>query len=170
MSNAKLADTDFTAERLNVRVIQQNSDPNGLSSNGTRLLLSKEEEAKMKARIREWQKELSIPRRPPWTTTSTAEQIDKNEREAFLDWRRHLATIEEGQDDLILTPFERNIEVWRQLWRVIERSRILVQIVDARNPLLYRCEDLERYVEEVSGEKVNVLLINKADYLTRRQR
>ena len=27
-------------------------------------------------------------------------------------------------DNLLLTPFERNIEVWRQLWRVLERSRV----------------------------------------------
>ena len=35
------------------------------------------------------------------------------------------------------TPFEKNIEVWRQLWRVLERSDMLLQIVDARNTLLY---------------------------------
>ena len=28
-------------------------------------------------------------------------------------------------------------QVWRQLWRVLERSDMAVQIVDARNPLLY---------------------------------
>lgn len=38
-------------------------------------------------------------------------------------------------NDLLLTPFERNLEVWRQLWRVVERCDLVVQIVDARNPL-----------------------------------
>ena len=28
----------------------------------------------------------------------------------------------------MLTPFEKNIEVWRQLWRVLERSDIVVQV------------------------------------------
>lgn len=28
----------------------------------------------------------------------------------------------------MLTPFERNLEVWRQLWRVLERSDIVVQV------------------------------------------
>ena len=46
----------------------------------------------------------------------------------------------------------------------------MVQIVDARNPLLFRCEDLENYVKEVNKNKVNVLLINKADFLTQAQR
>uniref|UniRef100_A0A3B4ZM32 Large subunit GTPase 1 homolog n=1 Tax=Stegastes partitus TaxID=144197 RepID=A0A3B4ZM32_9TELE len=76
----------------------------------------------------------------------------------------------EEEQKLILTPFERNLEFWRQLWRVIERSDVVVQIVDARNPLLFRCLDLESYVKEVSAEKVNMLLVNKADLLTREQR
>lgn len=69
-----------------------------------------------------------------------------------------------------MTPFERNLDFWRQLWRVIERSDIVVQIVDARNPLLFRCEDLECYVKEIDDEKENVILINKADLLTAEQR
>ena len=49
-------------------------------------------------------------------------------------------------------------------------SDIVVQIVDARNPLLFRCEDLETYTKEVSEDKLNLLLINKADHLTEEQR
>ena len=45
---------------------------------------------------------------------------------------------------MVLTPFERNLELWRQLWRVLERSQVLVQILDARNPLLFRSLDLEK--------------------------
>jgi large subunit GTPase 1 len=45
-----------------------------------------------------------------------------------------------------------------------------VQIVDARNPLLFRTEDLERYVLEVDPEKRNLLLVNKADLMTVEQR
>ena len=69
-----------------------------------------------------------------------------------------------------MTPFERNLEVWRQLWRVIERSDLVVQIVDARNPLLFRTEDLEKYVLEVDPDKRNLLLVNKADLMTLEQR
>lgn len=45
-----------------------------------------------------------------------------------------------------------------------------MQIVDARNPLLFRTEDLERYVLEVDPEKRNLLLVNKADLMTLEQR
>lgn len=73
-------------------------------------------------------------------------------------------------NDLLMTPFERNLEVWRQLWRVIERSDLVVQIVDARNPLMFRSEDLENYVKDVDPSKKNLLLVNKADMMTTTQR
>ena len=91
------------------------------------------------------------------------------ETESFLKWRRNLAEIEESYD-ATLTPYEKNIEVWRQLWRVVERSDIVIQIVDSRNPLLFQSEDLEKYVKEVDSSKENFLLLNKADLLTKKQR
>lgn len=42
--------------------------------------------------------------------------------------------------------------------------------MDARNPLLFRCKDLEAYTKEVSSHKDNLILINKADFLTEKQR
>lgn len=41
-------------------------------------------------------------------------------------------------EELLITPYEKNLDFWRQLWRVIERSDVVVQIVDARDPLLFR--------------------------------
>ncbi|RUS69313.1 hypothetical protein EGW08_022930 [Elysia chlorotica] len=76
----------------------------------------------------------------------------------------------EEKDHIQLTPYEKNLDFWRQLWRVIERSDVVVQIVDARNPLLFRCEDLETYVKQVDPRKSVMLLINKADFLTEHQR
>lgn len=35
---------------------------------------------------------------------------------------------------------------------------------------MFRCEDLERYVLEVDENKLNLILCNKADFLTPRQR
>lgn len=95
--------------------------------------------------------------------------MQSKEREEFLEWRRSLAMLQEVEE-LMLTPYEKNLEFWRQLWRVVERSDVIVQIVDARNPLLFRCEDLEAYVKEVDSKKMNLILINKADFLTEEQR
>ena len=69
---------------------------------------------------------LRLPRRPAWSEEQSAEAVDAQERGAFVEWRRALAAVEEGER-LVLTPFEKNLEVWRQLWRVLERSHIVVQ-------------------------------------------
>ena len=162
LSTAELAGTDFTAEKLNnVKVIHTDQrNPYLLSAAEERSAFRKQAANKNR---------LTVPRRPAWDERTTPPELDKKERASLLEWRRGLAELQET-DDLLMTPFERNIEVWRQLWRVIERSDLVVQIVDARNPLLFRSEDLENYVKEVNPKKNNLLLVNKADMMTFRQR
>ena len=92
---------------------------------------------------------MRIPRRPEWTRDMTAEELQERERLrsvmarparrrgrvtpwrsspslpcappfSFLEWRRSLSELQDNAD-LLLTPFERNLDFWRQLWRVIER-------------------------------------------------
>lgn len=132
-------------------------------------LLTKDEKKKVLEAHEKNKGFLKIPRRPKWDSTTTGQDLQATEREEFLEWRRGLAMLQEAEG-LILTPYEKNLEFWRQLWRVVERSDIVVQIVDARNPLLFRCEDLENYVKEIDSKKINLILINKADFLTDRQR
>ncbi|KAH8835699.1 hypothetical protein DL96DRAFT_1666368 [Flagelloscypha sp. PMI_526] len=165
-NTAQLAETDFTAERRNVKIIPQNAAP---SHNP--YLLDEAEEKSTLLKHEENKGKLRVPRRPPWIKKMTTVELDRQEKAAFLDWRRGLAQLQDN-DHLLLTPFERNLEVWRQLWRVLERSHLVVQIVDARNPLNFRCEDLEKYVLDIegAGKRKNLLLINKADLLTVKQR
>eukprot|EP00049_Salpingoeca_infusionum_P018115 m.355830 g.355830 ORF g.355830 m.355830 type:complete len:674 (+) comp17352_c0_seq1:64-2085(+) len=160
LTTAALAGTEFTAEKLNVHVVTQ-IENEALPSAEKRKARAKAEKENLER--------LRIPRRPAWTRETTAEELQYLERESFLEWRRELADLEETTD-VLLTPFERNLDFWRQLWRVIERSDVVVQIVDARNPLLFRCVDVELYVNEVDPQKLNLLLINKADLLTVGQR
>ena len=162
LSTAELAGTDFTAEKMNnVKVIHTGQrNPYLLSPAEERSAIKKQAAKKNR---------LTVPRRPQWDETTTPQELDQQERASLLDWRRGLADLQENED-LLMTPFERNLEVWRQLWRVIERSDLVVQIVDARNPLLFRSEDLEKYVKEVNPTKNNLLLVNKADMMTLDQR
>jgi large subunit GTPase 1 len=162
LATAELAGTDFTAEKMdNVKIIHTDQkNPYLLSAQEERVVLGKHKQHKAR---------LTVPRRPKWDSSTTPEELDRKERDSFLNWRRGLAELQEN-NDLLMTPFERNIEVWRQLWRVIERSDLVVQIVDARNPLLFRSADLENYVKDVDPKKENLLLINKADMLTQKQR
>jgi large subunit GTPase 1 len=162
LSTAELAGTDFTAEKMNnVKIIHRDQK--------NPYLLSAAEERATVRKQKENRERLTVPRRPQWDEKTTPQELDLRERESLLQWRRGLAELQEN-NDLLMTPFERNLEVWRQLWRVIERSDLVVQIVDARNPLLFRSEDLESYVKEVDPKKNNLLLVNKADMMTLEQR
>ncbi|CAG0890243.1 unnamed protein product, partial [Cyprideis torosa] len=156
---ADLADSDFTAERRNVTLVS--------STTAFQQLLT--ERVKSEKIRRSHSSLVRIPRRPFWESNTTPDELVKLEKEAFLEWRRSLATLAD-EEGACLTPYEKNLEFWRQLWRVVERSDVVVQILDARNPLLFRCPDLEKYVREVKSSKMNVLLLNKADFLTYSQR
>lgn len=165
LSTAEMSGKDFTTERTAaIRVVQH------ATSAPQNAQLSKEESEQLIQQHYDNAGKLTVPRRPKWTKEMTAVELDRLEKEAFLAWRRSLAQLQENPElRLAITPFERNIEVWRQLWRVIERSDLVVQIVDARNPLLYRSEDLDKYTRSF-GTKNTLLLVNKADLLTDNQR
>lgn len=130
--------------------------------------------------------ELCVPRRPAWDESTTPQELQAKEELAFLEWRRAIAYKEEEllrqqqmqqqkqphqliQDTTTATPFEKNLQVWRQLWRVLERSSCLLQLVDARNPLFYLSHDLRDYAQ-VSLGKPMMVLVNKSDYLSAKQR
>ncbi|KAK0551397.1 hypothetical protein OC845_002204 [Tilletia horrida] len=207
LSTAQLAQTDFTAERRNITVVSAPGGMPGSGSDRTKwnpYLLSDDEERNLLAAQRDHAERLRVPRRPEWDQSTTPPQLASLEAESFLDWRRSLAILQDGPQGagigssvpaggFVLTPFERNIEVWRQLWRVVERSHLIVQIVDARNPLRFRCEDLEKYVAQLRGgmggeggiqyvqsedqdegdeygKRRTLLLINKSDLLDYKQR
>ena len=165
LAMAELGDRDFTAERRGAVVVSMGdgSDPNADPSASAE---ERERERQLASPPRRRRDKLKVPRRPPWTRETPPEVLDQNERRAFLEWRRALASVEEDER-LTLTPFEKNLEIWRQLWRVCERSDIVVQVVDARDPLFYRCPDLEAFVKELdAGRKKTMLLLNKADLLS----
>lgn len=127
---------------------------------------------------------LPIPKRPAWDKNTTAAELREREENSFLIWRREIAKREEGErsrleaqmndgdflapSSMAATPFERNLEVWRQLWRTLERSDCVFLIVDARWPDFYAPRDLLAYVSRL-GKKA-VVVINKADFLKQPQR
>ncbi len=159
MHVAQMSGTEFIAERSSPLIVSS-----GCIVNTSRFQTISE--AKKEEPQQEW---IRIPRRPKWTTSTAAHQLQNEEHDFFLEWRREIARIEDS-NHFILTPFERNLEVWRQLWRVVEACHVIIQIVDARNPLLFYCEDLKTYISEIDTSKRMILLVNKADFLSEEQR
>ncbi|KAK3788028.1 hypothetical protein RRG08_051102 [Elysia crispata] len=160
LTTAEMAGKDFTAERQNIQIVTNPGQGKRLTEADLREISQAQTTHKAL---------LQIPRRPHWDENTTKENLLLMERDSFTNWRRQLKQLEE-KEHIQLTPYEKNLDFWRQLWRVIERSDVVVQIVDARNPLLFRCEDLETYVRQVDPRKSVMLLINKADFLTKHQR
>eukprot|EP00271_Cylindrocystis_brebissonii_P001093 TRINITY_DN11344_c0_g1_i1.p1 TRINITY_DN11344_c0_g1~~TRINITY_DN11344_c0_g1_i1.p1 ORF type:complete len:824 (+),score=185.19 TRINITY_DN11344_c0_g1_i1:521-2992(+) len=156
LETAQLADRDFSATR-GAPVVVVSDVKAAVGPRGDSEELKGAEAALLQQR-------LTIPRRPAWNSSMSADAVDAQERKAFLAWRRGLARLEENEQ-VVLTPFEKNMDFWRQLWRVLERSDLVVTVSDARNPLFYRCPDLEAYVAELHPCKRTLLLLNKADLL-----
>ncbi|CAN8294989.1 unnamed protein product [Cochlearia groenlandica] len=162
IEQAEEAERLFTINHCNSTPLPINLDTN--SSSSTIAAEDWREQQKIEEALHA--SSLQVPRRhvPPWTPEMSVEELDANEKQAFLTWRRRLVSLEENEK-LVLTPFEKNLDIWRQLWRVLERSDLIVMVVDARDPLFYRCPDLEAYAREIDEHKKIMLLVNKADLL-----
>ncbi|KAF9469864.1 hypothetical protein BDZ94DRAFT_1151537 [Collybia nuda] len=128
---------------------------------------------------------LSCPRRPKWRFDMTKREVERNEEGMFSKWLTEIDEVMQTQQNYkvandsleekenqgahrseppITMPqsppyFERNLEVWRQLWRVIEISQIILVLVDSRCPLLHFPPSLSNYL----SDRQVILVLTKVD-------
>ncbi|KYQ96922.1 guanine nucleotide binding protein 1 [Tieghemostelium lacteum] len=107
---------------------------------------------------------IDIPKRLDWTWDMSSDKLKEQERKMFVQW---LENISENYDKSRLNYFEHNLEVWRQLWRVSERSDVILLITDARYPLFHFPPALYSYIVN-DLKKPMVLVLNKIDLVDRR--
>ncbi|XP_041269280.1 guanine nucleotide-binding protein-like 1 [Onychostruthus taczanowskii] len=106
---------------------------------------------------------LDFPRRPPWSFGMSPEELRAREEAAFGDFLRGLGDPGDTPGDSRgLAPFEHNLETWRQLWRVLEMSDIVLVIADARHPALGVPPALAAHVTQDLGKGL-ILILNKVD-------
>jgi ribosome biogenesis GTPase A len=103
---------------------------------------------------------IRIPERPAWRPGTSASALHAQEEAYFLAYLTDLYT---RYGAARLNHFEHNLDVWRQLWRVVEKSDILVLVADARHPLLHFNHGVYEYAR--AAGKPMVLLLNKVDTL-----
>ncbi|XP_050217149.1 nuclear/nucleolar GTPase 2 [Mercurialis annua] len=75
---------------------------------------------------------------------------------------------EDGFRDLVRhTMFEKgqSKRIWGELYKVIDSSDVVVQVIDARDPQGTRCYHLERHLREHCKHKHMILLLNKCDLI-----
>ncbi|XXG43167.1 hypothetical protein AAC387_Pa01g3269 [Persea americana] len=75
-----------------------------------------------------------------------------NEEDGFRDLVRH-TMFEKGQSK----------RIWGELYKVVDSSDVVVQVLDARDPQGTRCHHLEKHLKEHCKHKHMVLLLNKCD-------
>ncbi|KAL4616789.1 guanine nucleotide-binding protein-like 1 isoform X1 [Arapaima gigas] len=105
------------------------------------------------------EKGLDFPRRPPWHYGMMREELLRKEEKSFQEF---LEALHSNNPPGSLSHFEHNLETWRQLWRVLEMSDVVLLIVDIRHPVLQFPPALYHYVTNELHKQV-VLVLNKVD-------
>uniref|UniRef100_A0A673LNS4 Guanine nucleotide-binding protein-like 1 n=1 Tax=Sinocyclocheilus rhinocerous TaxID=307959 RepID=A0A673LNS4_9TELE len=105
------------------------------------------------------EKGLDFPRRPSWHYNMQREELLRKEEKSFLEY---LEALNSKNPPGTLSHFEHNLETWRQLWRVMEMSDVILLIVDIRHTVLHFPPALYHYI---TGElkKYIILVLNKVD-------
>lgn len=120
-----------------------------------------ESDPALRKRVRELDETLWCPTRPKWRHSMTKAELDRNEETQFSRWLEGMDAIheeymelprheEEGRIDMRSPSFfERNLSVWRQLWRVTEQSQIILVMVDVRCPPVHLPASLRSYLRNL---------------------
>ncbi|OSD03292.1 P-loop containing nucleoside triphosphate hydrolase protein [Trametes coccinea BRFM310] len=134
--------------------------------------------------------DLTCPRRPKWRYDMSKNEVEANEQGLFRKWLEQTDaavnawcsvedTAEQDQkaqsqpqpqepegpkepEEMPHAPtsFERNLEVWRQVWRVTEISEILLILLDSRCPTLHLPPALTAYLSSVSNaSRLRLILV-----------
>ncbi|RHY21521.1 hypothetical protein DYB32_009791 [Aphanomyces invadans] len=111
-----------------------------------------------------------IPIRPHWTKHMSPDELAMTEEDAFRAWLVELhetcvARRQGARADAAINSYERNLQVWRQLWRVIEKSNVLVHLADCRCPLLHLSHRLIRHIQQDHPGKRVLILLTKCDFV-----
>lgn len=56
---------------------------------------------------------------------------------------------------------------YREFKKVVQLADVVIQVLDARDPLACRCPDVEKYIRQTNPNKRIVLLLNKMDLVPR---
>ncbi|KAG0288616.1 Guanine nucleotide-binding-like protein 1 [Linnemannia gamsii] len=102
---------------------------------------------------------IGFPTRPQWDYSMSREVVNNNEKKMFEAW---MDSIYDKYPADELSYFEHNLDVWRQLWRVLEISDIIMIIVDIRHPVIHFPPSLYQYVVNDMKRKL-VVVFNKVD-------
>eukprot|EP01024_Parvocaulis_polyphysoides_P008549 TRINITY_DN12541_c0_g1_i2.p1 TRINITY_DN12541_c0_g1~~TRINITY_DN12541_c0_g1_i2.p1 ORF type:complete len:580 (-),score=92.77 TRINITY_DN12541_c0_g1_i2:322-2061(-) len=92
-------------------------------------------------------------------------QAQANVQEKEFEERMELST----KDDNAMLPMKgvdnSRRAFYREFKKVVDLSDVIIQVLDARDPISCRCLDVERYVRSINPNKKVFLLLNKIDLI-----
>ncbi|ORY97811.1 hypothetical protein BCR43DRAFT_523924 [Syncephalastrum racemosum] len=106
---------------------------------------------------------IPFPTRPTWDYNMTKEELEEHESTYFENWMNETRAKYDATHERCL--FESNLEVWRQLWRVLEISDIILLIMDIRHPLIHFPQALYEYVTKTLKRRM-IGVFNKVDLVS----
>ena len=111
-----------------------------------------------------WFGDIGHPRRPDFAETlqessSTSEALAAAENDCVGAWIAQVRKVRAScRRDGGVFPFEMNFRVWRQLWRVLEGSDVVILCADARNPTAHTPPSLVEDVVQFRGKPLIIVL------------
>lgn len=103
--------------------------------------------------------DVDMPKRPPWNSKMSVPELNAQEQKYFTNYLNELFS---KAGDKPLSYFDLNLETWRQLWRVIEMSDIVLLVSDIRHPIFHFPPSLYHHVVDDLGKDM-ILVLNKID-------
>ncbi|CAL1532729.1 unnamed protein product [Lymnaea stagnalis] len=107
-------------------------------------------------------------KRPTLSTYDLGEMV-KNAEDDLTKWEEsqslvvtHEDGVKDGQLEIVFKAGTSK-RIWNELYKVIDSSDVLVQVLDARDPNGTRCRQVESYLKREKPHKHLVFVLNKAD-------
>jgi nuclear GTP-binding protein len=70
--------------------------------------------------------------------------------------------IREGARDMRMNAGQSR-RIWKELYKVVDSSDVLIHVLDARDPLGTRCRNVENYIKKEANHKHLIFVLNKCD-------
>ena len=106
-----------------------------------------------------------FPRRQDWSDDWSKDRLERSEQKYFREYvDKIMENTEDDENGKEYSYFELNLETWRQLWRVIEMSDIILMILDVRYATAVFPPSLYDYIVK-EKQKHFILVLNKCDLI-----
>jgi len=107
------------------------------------------------------------PRLNTYSIESLVESVEQQGQEYKQEADHNLVSMEDtGEKDKArdaLFSKGQSHRIWNELYKVIDSSDVVIQVLDARDPEGTRCKHIEKYLKEKCPHKHLVLVLNKCD-------